>query len=156
MIWNWGWVWKSSTVNNARVGFRLYNDGNGAIRGSVTIVDSTFSDIHESAIEMVVPVDVRDSGFTGLVLDNVNLGGKIKDHWSPNVILAAGYYKNVSTPLPETWMAPELTVGCVGPVRDGCNLQGQQADLDKRTPGLHSGGHPSRIYSHGAPSGAVL
>jgi len=98
MIWNWGWVWKSITVNNAQVGFRLYNDGNGAIPGSVTIVDSTFSNIRESAIEMAVPVDVRESGFTGLVLDNVNLGGKIKDHWSPNVILAAGYYKNVSNP----------------------------------------------------------
>lgn len=100
MIWNWGWVWKSITVNNAQVGFRLYNDGNGAIPGSVTIVDSTFSNIRESAIEMAVPVDVRDSGFTGLVLDNVNLGGKIKDHWSPNTILAAGYYKNVSNQAP--------------------------------------------------------
>ncbi|KAK4031703.1 putative LysM domain-containing protein [Parachaetomium inaequale] len=94
MIWNWGWVWKSITVNNAQVGFRLYNDGNGAIPGSVTIVDSTFNNIRESSIEMAVPVDVRDSGFTGLVLDNVNLGAKIKDHWSSNSILAAGYYKN--------------------------------------------------------------
>ncbi|KAH6628876.1 pectate lyase superfamily protein-domain-containing protein [Chaetomium tenue] len=94
MIWNWGWVWKSITVNNAQVGFRLYNDGNGAIPGSVTIVDSTFNNIRESSIEMAVPVDVRDSGFTGLVLDNVQLGAKIKDHWSTNSILAAGYYKN--------------------------------------------------------------
>lgn len=98
MIWNWGWAWKSITVNNAEVGFRLYNDGNGAIPGSVTIVDSTFSNIRKSSIEMAVPVDVRDSGFTGLVLDNVKLGAKIKDHWSSNSILAANYYKNVSTP----------------------------------------------------------
>ncbi|KAK4186215.1 putative LysM domain-containing protein [Podospora australis] len=77
MIWNWGWVWKSITVNNAQVGFRLYNDGNGAIPGSVTIVDSTFTNIKESSIEMAVPVDVKDSGFTGLVLDNVNLGSSL-------------------------------------------------------------------------------
>ncbi|KAL2131840.1 hypothetical protein VTI74DRAFT_4554 [Chaetomium olivicolor] len=50
--------------------------------------------IREYSIKMAVPVDVRDSGFTGLVLDNVNLEGKIKDHWSSNVILEPGYYKN--------------------------------------------------------------
>ncbi|TGJ81258.1 hypothetical protein E0Z10_g7506 [Xylaria hypoxylon] len=93
VIWDWGWVWKSITVNNAQVGFRLYND-NGQIPGSVTIVDSTFTNIKGSAIEMAVSVDARDSGFTGLVLDNVNLGGKIQDHFSSRVILAAGYYKN--------------------------------------------------------------
>ncbi|KAI0198590.1 pectate lyase superfamily protein-domain-containing protein [Astrocystis sublimbata] len=93
LIWDWGWVWKSITVNNAQVGFRLYNDGDGSLPGSVTIIDSTFSNIRDSAIEMAAPVDTRDSGFTGLVLDNVNLGAKIQDHWSSNVILAAGYYK---------------------------------------------------------------
>ncbi|GAW24601.1 hypothetical protein ANO14919_141920 [Xylariales sp. No.14919] len=94
IIWDWGWVWKSITVNNAQVGFRLYNDGNNQVPGSVTIVDSTFSNIRDSAIEMAVPVDTLNSGFTGLVLDNVNLGAKIQDHWSSKVILAAGYYKN--------------------------------------------------------------
>ncbi|KAI0509476.1 pectate lyase superfamily protein-domain-containing protein [Xylaria bambusicola] len=93
LIWNWGWVWKSIKVNNAQVGFRLYDDG-GPIPGSVTIMDSIFTNIKGSAIEMAVPKDVRDSGFTGLVLDNVNLGGKIQDHWSSQVILPAGYYKS--------------------------------------------------------------
>ncbi|KAL3462096.1 pectate lyase superfamily protein-domain-containing protein [Aspergillus heterothallicus] len=94
VIWDWGWVWKSITVNNAQVGFRLYNDANGQIPGSVTIVDSTFLNIGQHAIEMAVPVDIVDSGFTGLVLDNVNLDGGIKDHWSDNEILAGGYYKS--------------------------------------------------------------
>ncbi|KAJ3556896.1 hypothetical protein NPX13_g10039 [Xylaria arbuscula] len=92
LIWDWGWVWKSITVNNAQVGFRLYDDG-GPIPGSVTIMDSTFTNIRGSAIEMAAPADTRDSGFTGLVLDNVNLGGKIQDHSSSQVILPAGYYK---------------------------------------------------------------
>jgi hypothetical protein len=95
MIWNWGWVWKSITVNNAKVGFRLYNDADGSIPGSVTIMDSVFTNIAESAIEMVVSKDVVDSGFTGLILDNVNLRAKIQDHWSSAQILAAGYYKSV-------------------------------------------------------------
>ncbi|KAI0466139.1 glycoside hydrolase family 55 protein [Xylaria cf. heliscus] len=94
LIWDWGWVWKSITVNNAKVGFRLYNDGDQTNFGSVTIVDSTFTNIQDSAIEMAQPVDARDSGFTGLILDNVNLGAKVQDHWSSTVILPAGYYKN--------------------------------------------------------------
>ncbi|KAL4734222.1 pectate lyase superfamily protein-domain-containing protein [Aspergillus similis] len=94
VIWDWGWVWKSITVDNAQVGFRLYNDANGQIPGSVTIVDSTFTNIGQHAIEMAVPVDVVDSGYTGLVLDNVNLGSGIKDHWSDNEILAGEYYKS--------------------------------------------------------------
>jgi hypothetical protein len=93
LIWDWGWIWKSIRVNNAQVGFRLYNDGGGQLPGSVTIVDSVFTNIRESAIEMAVPTDTRDSGFTGLVLDNVNLGARVKDHWSSNQILAAGYYR---------------------------------------------------------------
>lgn len=96
LIWDWGWIWKSITVKNAKVGFRLYNDANGQLPGSATFVDSIFSDIKESAIEMAAPADKTDSGFTGLVLDNVQLGGQIKDHWSPNQILKPGYYKNVS------------------------------------------------------------
>ncbi|KAI0441992.1 pectate lyase superfamily protein-domain-containing protein [Xylaria telfairii] len=94
LIWDWGWVWKSIKVNGAQVGFRLYNDGDKTSFGSVTIVDSTFTNIRDSAIEMAQPVDQRNVGFTGLVLDNVNLGGKVQDHWSSAVILPAGYYKN--------------------------------------------------------------
>ncbi|KAG2016773.1 hypothetical protein GB937_005974 [Aspergillus fischeri] len=94
VIWDWGWVWKSITVKNAKVGFRLYNDANGQIPGSVTIIDSVFSGTESFAIEMAVPVDVVDSGFTGLVLDNVRLDRPIKDHWSDNLILSSGYYKS--------------------------------------------------------------
>ncbi|KAF4173583.1 hypothetical protein CNMCM8694_003511 [Aspergillus lentulus] len=94
VIWDWGWVWKSITVKNAKVGFRLYNDANGQIPGSVTIIDSVFSGTESFAIEMAVPVDVVDSGFTGLALDNVRLDRPIKDHWSDNLILSSGYYKS--------------------------------------------------------------
>ncbi|KAI0861353.1 glycoside hydrolase family 55 protein [Xylaria cubensis] len=94
LIWDWGWVWKSITVNNAQVGFRLYNDNDKTSFGSVTIVDSVFTNIQDSAIEMAAPVDAQNDGFTGLVLDNVNLGAKIQDHWDSTVILPAGYYKN--------------------------------------------------------------
>ncbi|KAJ6440015.1 LysM domain-containing protein [Purpureocillium lavendulum] len=71
LLWDWGWVWKFITVSNAKVGFRLYNNEGGMLPGSVT-----------------------DTGFTGLVLDNVNLGGQVKDHGRSNQILKAGYFKN--------------------------------------------------------------
>ncbi|GIJ92325.1 hypothetical protein Asppvi_011306 [Aspergillus pseudoviridinutans] len=73
VIWDWGWVWKSITVKNTKVGFRLYNDANGQISGSVTIINSVFSSTESFTIEMAVPVNVMDSGFTGLVLDNVTI-----------------------------------------------------------------------------------
>jgi hypothetical protein len=43
---------------------------------------------------MAVPLDVRDSGFTALILENVNAGGKFNDYQSPAVLLAARYYEN--------------------------------------------------------------
>jgi hypothetical protein len=141
VIWDWGWVWKSITVNNAQVGFRLYNDGNGQLPGSVTIVDSTFSGIGQHAIEMAVPVDVVDSGFTGLVLDNVNLEGGIKDHWSENQILAGGYYKSVSfSSFPFFGLLSLLLSGLTLSilVYHGCHVQRQRAHMDQRRHGLHA------------------
>jgi hypothetical protein len=90
-------------------------------------VDSTFNNIQDSAIEMAVPVDVVDSGFTGVVLDNVNLGGRIKDHWSSNNILEAGYYKNVRTHITfHRWVELMVVKVC-----HGCHIQGRQADMDE-------------------------
>ena len=45
---------------------------------------------------MTAPLEKSDTGFTGLVLDNVNLGGQVKDHGRSNQSLKAGYFKNVS------------------------------------------------------------
>jgi hypothetical protein len=47
-------------MGNAQVDFRLYNDGRGQIPGPVTIFDSIFSNIRESAIEIAVPVDSQN------------------------------------------------------------------------------------------------
>ncbi|KAM3451968.1 hypothetical protein NHJ6243_009470 [Beauveria neobassiana] len=93
LIWNWGWVWKSITVRNAKVGSRLYNDVSNEIPGSATFLDSMFSDIKEASIEMATPQDKMDSGFTGLVLDNVKLAAPIKDYSSSKQILDSGYYR---------------------------------------------------------------
>lgn len=93
IAWDWGWVWKSVTVNGANIGFQLINpDGSGNI-GSVSFIDSTFSNIGTSAIVMASPSDNPGSGATGLILDNVNLEGRIADN-SGNQLAASGYYKS--------------------------------------------------------------
>jgi|ERR1700760_322679 hypothetical protein len=95
IIWDWGYVWKSVTVNNAEIGFELIsNDPNGTI-GSVSIMDSAFSGITNASIIMAPPVDQPGGRETGLILDNVNLGGRIIDS-SGNQLLGSGYYKSVS------------------------------------------------------------
>ncbi|KAH8714014.1 putative glucan endo-1,3-beta-glucosidase [Beauveria bassiana] len=55
-----------------------------------------FSDIKEASIEMATPQDKMDSGFTGLVLDNVKLAAPIKGYSSSKQILDSGYYREAS------------------------------------------------------------
>lgn len=95
IIWDWAWVWKSVTVDGAEVGFQLLNsDGTGNI-GSVSLIDSIFINIKKAAI-VVGPVSSEPgSGTTGLVLDNVNLGGHVVDS-AGKELLASGYHQNVS------------------------------------------------------------
>jgi hypothetical protein len=97
IIWDWGWVWKSTTIDGADVGFRLMGENGTGNIGSVSFMDSTFSNIKTSAIVMNTPADKPGTGSTGLVLDNVNLGGRIVDSGGKQ-ILGSGYYKNVSLP----------------------------------------------------------
>lgn len=96
LIWDWGWIWKSLTVTGVDVGFRLYNDASGELPGSITIMDSIFSNIGQAAIEMAKPSNKTDEGFTGLVLDNVNLGGPIKEKGTGNTLQQGGKFNNVS------------------------------------------------------------
>ncbi|KAH7035830.1 pectate lyase superfamily protein-domain-containing protein, partial [Microdochium trichocladiopsis] len=93
LIWDWGWSWKSVTMNSVGVGFKLYNDGDASRPGSVSIIDSIFNNMGKAAIEMIKPSDGMDQGYTGVTLDNVQLGGGIKERGTGSPILAAGYYK---------------------------------------------------------------
>jgi hypothetical protein len=62
-------------------------------------MDSIFSNIGIASIIMAPPVDKPGSKETGIVLDNVSLGGKISDN-SGKQLLGSGYYKSVSILLP--------------------------------------------------------
>jgi hypothetical protein len=64
------------TIKNAEVGFKLVGDDSNSFVGSVSIMDSAFSDISNAAIVINAPADKPGSTPTGLILDNVNLGGK--------------------------------------------------------------------------------
>lgn len=94
IIWDWGWVWKSTIVDSVDVGFRLISDDGSGFIGSVAFMDSKFSNIGKAAIIMSSPADKAGAASTGLVLDNVDLGGKVVDN-STNQVLASGYYQNV-------------------------------------------------------------
>ncbi|CAK7223423.1 hypothetical protein SBRCBS47491_005203 [Sporothrix bragantina] len=92
LLWDWGWVWKSVHVENVNVGFELLGDNSTGHVGAISIMDSIFANIKKSAIVMGPPVDKAGPGSTGLILDNVRLGGNIADN-STHQILKAGYYK---------------------------------------------------------------
>ena len=72
MLWNWGWVYKSITVENSNEGFRLVSpDGSGSI-GSVSFVDSTFTGT-KKAIIIGKPSDKRGTNTTGITDDLARL-----------------------------------------------------------------------------------
>ncbi|KAK1991996.1 pectin lyase-like protein [Colletotrichum falcatum] len=80
---------QSITMQNVDVGFKLISDdGSGNIR-SVSIMDSTFSNVGTAAIVIGKPSSQPGSGSTGVVLDRVSLSGvaaAVKDS-SGNVLL---------------------------------------------------------------------
>lgn len=91
IIWDWGWVWKSVTIDGADVGFRLIGDDGGNI-GSVSFIDSVFSNVG-TAVLMAPPSEKAGSGTSGLILDNTRISGSVKDT-SGNTITGSGYCNN--------------------------------------------------------------
>ncbi|KAL4884771.1 pectin lyase fold/virulence factor [Aspergillus karnatakaensis] len=92
IIWDWAWVWKSLHIQGADVGVRLINyDGGGNI-GSVSFIDSRFTDV-TTAIILAPASATPGSGTTGLILDNTRIDGPIVDTAS-RTYLGAGYYDN--------------------------------------------------------------
>ncbi|KAH9209807.1 pectate lyase superfamily protein-domain-containing protein [Leptodontidium sp. 2 PMI_412] len=75
LIWDWGWVWKSVTMNNVGVGFQLTADkGTTGNIGSAAILDSTFTNVGTVVI-IAPPSSTTGSGSTGLTLERVKLSG---------------------------------------------------------------------------------
>ncbi|KAH9219718.1 pectate lyase superfamily protein-domain-containing protein [Leptodontidium sp. 2 PMI_412] len=74
VIWDWGWVWKSITMTNVKVGFKLVSeDGSGNI-GSASFLDSSFNNVG-TAILIAPPSSKPATGSTGVILENVKLSG---------------------------------------------------------------------------------
>ncbi|KAK0103224.1 hypothetical protein ONS95_005259 [Cadophora gregata] len=100
VIWDWGWIWKSVTMTNVGVGFRLLQEttaatakrqtsgGNGNI-ASVSVVDSTFNNVN-TAVLIAPRQDKVGSGSTGVIMDNVAVSGvsKVVADTSGAVLLA--------------------------------------------------------------------
>ncbi|KAL4781792.1 pectate lyase superfamily protein-domain-containing protein [Aspergillus varians] len=92
IIWDWAWVWKSLHIQGANVGFRLINNDGGGNIGSVSFIDSRFTDV-TTAIILSPASATPGSGTTGLTLDNTRIDGPIVDA-SGRTYLGAGYYDN--------------------------------------------------------------
>lgn len=84
-MWVRQWLWKSVTIKNADVGFKLLqeekkpgnkraeSDGMGNI-GSCSFIDSSFSNVGTAVV--IAPLsDKTGSGSTGVVLENVRFDG---------------------------------------------------------------------------------
>ncbi|KAH8812142.1 pectate lyase superfamily protein-domain-containing protein [Xylogone sp. PMI_703] len=74
VIWDWGWVWKSVTMNNVDVGFKLLADNDSGNIGSISILDSSFTNVGKVVV-IAPPSSKPGSGSTGVVLENVALSG---------------------------------------------------------------------------------
>jgi len=74
VIWDWGWVWKSITMNNVGTGFKLVGDGGVGNIGSASIMDSSFSNVQTMVV--MNPINAASGkGSTGLILENIALSG---------------------------------------------------------------------------------
>jgi hypothetical protein len=78
LIWDWGWVWKSITMNNVGTGFKLVPDStSGAAAGNIgsaSFLDSSFNNV-KTVVQISPPTSTVGSGSTGLVLENIKLSG---------------------------------------------------------------------------------
>lgn len=73
-IWDWGWVWKSITMTNVGVGFKLVPEGTAGNVGSAAVMDSSFTNVN-TVIMMTPPTSTPGTGTTGLLLERVALSG---------------------------------------------------------------------------------
>lgn len=92
ILWDWGWVWKSTTVKNCNEGFRLVSLDDSGTTGSVSFVDSTFTGT-KKVIIIGKPSDKPGTNTTGIILDNTAIDGTIEDV-SGKQYLGPGSYKN--------------------------------------------------------------
>ncbi|KAL0934896.1 LysM domain-containing protein [Colletotrichum truncatum] len=125
IIWDWGWIWKSITMTNIDVGFKLMREtgtgtavtarsnrdkcqtGKNSVGniGSASFIDSSFTNVN--TVVLVGPIDPEPGkGSTGVVMENVQFSGVgrgVAD--SAGKVLLAGGSKHV-----EAWVT--------GPVYD--------------------------------------
>ncbi|KAK1750487.1 pectate lyase superfamily protein-domain-containing protein [Echria macrotheca] len=73
MIWDWGWMWKSITIENSHIGFNLTSGSGDGHVGSITVVDSVFRNVDIAVL--VANANSSDTGRTSISMDNVLLDG---------------------------------------------------------------------------------
>ncbi|KAK0657899.1 pectate lyase superfamily protein-domain-containing protein [Cercophora newfieldiana] len=75
VFWDWGWVWKSITMNNVETGFILYpEDGGTGHIGSASFLDSTFNNVG-TVIFTFELLGAIAGGTTGVIIENTVFSG---------------------------------------------------------------------------------
>jgi hypothetical protein len=69
IIWDWGWTWKSVSISDSEVGFRLLSEGGDGSIGSISVMDSVFSNVG-TGILIGPPSKDPGTGTTGVVIEN--------------------------------------------------------------------------------------
>ena len=88
VIWDWGWVWKSISMTDVDIGFRLLQENTATTRkrqagpstgniGSAAFLDSTFTNVN-TAVLIAPPNSEIGSGSTGISIDNVDFNNVAK------------------------------------------------------------------------------
>ncbi|KAK3303766.1 pectate lyase superfamily protein-domain-containing protein [Chaetomium strumarium] len=72
---DWGWVWKSVTMANVGIGFKLISDDGSGNIGSISVLDSSFTSVATAALQIAPPNEVPGTGSTSVILENVKLSG---------------------------------------------------------------------------------
>ena len=73
-IWNWGWTYKSLSINNCQVGIDMTNNNaNPLTVGSVTLLDSTFTNTGVAVLTNRVGGTSKPATADSLIIENVVL-----------------------------------------------------------------------------------
>lgn len=104
IIWDWGWIWKSITMKDVGVAFRLESEAEDDIKrkraddtsggkiGSISIYDSSFSGA-DTVVLIAPPSAQKGSGSTGIVIENTkftSIGKAVADTSGKTILKASG------------------------------------------------------------------
>jgi glucan 1,3-beta-glucosidase len=85
-IWNWGWTYKTINVYNCEVGLNM----NSSVIGSVTLLDSTFSNTTTAIVTGRDPATQKSPGAGSFIMENVAFNNVSEAVTGPRGVIIKG------------------------------------------------------------------